>query len=56
MTVAQTLLEHDDARLTGREVLTYTAKVLFDPDFSIEIFLLGEPAEGARRSPPSSPS
>lgn len=32
--------------LTGRPVLTYHSQVLFDPDFSIEMFLLG-PAEGA---------
>jgi uncharacterized protein YbcI len=30
--------------LTGREVLTYQSQVVFDPDFSVEIFLLG-PAE-----------
>lgn len=38
------------ARLTGRPVLTYQSQVLFDPDFTIEIFLLGppgaEPASG----------
>ena len=31
------------ARLTGRRVLTYQSQVLFDPDFTIEIFLLGAP-------------
>ena len=31
------------ARLTGRRVLTYQSQVLFDPDFTIEIFLLGPP-------------
>jgi uncharacterized protein YbcI len=30
--------------LTGREVLTYQSQVVFDPDFTIEIFLLGQPA------------
>jgi hypothetical protein len=27
--------------LTGRPVLTYQSQVVFDPDFTIEIFLLG---------------
>ena len=31
-------------RLTGREVLTYQSQVLFDPDYTVEIFLLGGPA------------
>jgi uncharacterized protein YbcI len=30
-------------QLTGREVITYQSQVVFDPDFSIEIFLLGPP-------------
>jgi uncharacterized protein YbcI len=30
-------------RLTGRQVLTYQSQVVFDPDFTIEIFLLGPP-------------
>jgi uncharacterized protein YbcI len=30
-------------RLTGREVLTYQSQVVFDPDFTIELFLLGPP-------------
>lgn len=34
-------------RLTGREVLTYQSQVLFDPDFVIEIFLLGPPDPAA---------
>jgi uncharacterized protein YbcI len=29
-------------RLTGRKVLTYQSQVVFEPDFTIEIFLLGE--------------
>jgi uncharacterized protein YbcI len=29
--------------LTGRPVLTYHSQILFDPDFTIEIFLLGPP-------------
>jgi uncharacterized protein YbcI len=33
------------ARLTGREVLTYHSQVLFDPDHTIEIFLLGPPTD-----------
>jgi uncharacterized protein YbcI len=32
-------------RLTGREVLTYQSQVLFDPDFTVEIFLLGAPRD-----------
>lgn len=28
---------------TGRPVLTYQSQVLFDPDFTVEIFLLGRP-------------
>jgi uncharacterized protein YbcI len=28
-------------RITGREVLTYMSQVLFDPDYTVEIFLLG---------------
>ncbi|HEY1517315.1 MAG TPA: DUF2294 domain-containing protein [Solirubrobacteraceae bacterium] len=37
------------ARLTARPVLTYESQVLFDPDFVIEIFLLGplDPATGS---------
>jgi uncharacterized protein YbcI len=31
------------SRLTGRRVLTYQSQVVFDPDFTIEIFLLGSP-------------
>ena len=31
------------ARLTGRRVLTYQSQVVFDPHFTIEIFLLGPP-------------
>jgi len=30
--------------LTGRQVLTYQSQVVFDPDFTIEIFLLRPPA------------
>ena len=34
-------------RLTGRRVLTYESQVLFDPDHTVEIFVLGdEVAEG----------
>jgi uncharacterized protein YbcI len=29
------------SELTGRQVLTYQSQVVFDPDFTIEIFLLG---------------
>lgn len=29
------------SELTGRPVLTYHSQVLFDPDYSIEMFLLG---------------
>jgi uncharacterized protein YbcI len=29
------------SELTGRPVLTYQSQVVFDPDFTIEIFLLG---------------
>lgn len=29
------------SRVTGRTVLTYQSQVVFDPDFTIEIFLLG---------------
>jgi hypothetical protein len=28
-------------RLTGRQVLGYASQVMFEPDFVIEIFLLG---------------
>lgn len=31
------------ARLTGRRVLTYQSQVVFDPHFTIEIFLLSPP-------------
>lgn len=31
------------ARVTGHQVLTYASQVVFDPDFTIEIFLLGPP-------------
>ena len=34
-------------RLTGREVRTYQSQVLFDPDFTVEIFLLGDPVSVA---------
>jgi uncharacterized protein YbcI len=36
------------AELTGRPVLTYQSQVLFNPDFVVEIFLLGPPTDGAR--------
>jgi len=29
-------------RITGRRVLAYQSQVLFDPDYTIEIFVLGE--------------
>ncbi|MBA2724839.1 MAG: DUF2294 family protein [Actinobacteria bacterium] len=29
-------------RIVGRRVITYESQVLFDPDFCVEIFLLGE--------------
>ena len=28
-------------RLTGRKVLTYHSQILFDPDYTIEMFVLG---------------
>jgi len=31
------------SRLTGREILTYESQVVFDPNFTVEIFLLGGP-------------
>jgi hypothetical protein len=31
------------SQLTRRLVLTYQSQVVFDPDFTIEIFLLGPP-------------
>jgi uncharacterized protein YbcI len=31
------------ARLSGRRVLTYESQVLFDPDYTVEIFVLGPP-------------
>lgn len=33
-------------RLTGREVLTYQSQVVFSPDYTVEIFLLGPRACG----------
>jgi uncharacterized protein YbcI len=33
--------------LTRRKVLTYQSQVVFDPDFTIEIFLLGERTDGS---------
>jgi uncharacterized protein YbcI len=30
-------------RLSGRQVLTYESQVLFDPDYGVEIFVLGPP-------------
>ncbi len=36
------------ARLTGRQVLAYQSQVLFNPDFAVEIFLLGPPTDEAR--------
>ena len=35
------------ARLTGRKVLTYQSQVVFDPHYTIEIFLLGPPDPAA---------
>ena len=32
-------------RLSGREVLTYESQVLFDPDYMVEMFVLGPPLE-----------
>lgn len=32
-------------RVTGREVLTYQSQILFDPDYTIEMFVLGPPAD-----------
>jgi uncharacterized protein YbcI len=32
---------------TRRKVLTYQSQVVFDPDFTIEIFLLGERTDGS---------
>jgi uncharacterized protein YbcI len=29
------------SRLTGRTVLTYQSQIVFEPDFTVEIFLLG---------------
>ena len=34
-------------RLTGREVRGYASQVLFDPDFVVEIFLLGQRSAAA---------
>jgi uncharacterized protein YbcI len=31
-------------RISGRKVLTYESQVLFDPDYSVEIFVLGSGA------------
>jgi uncharacterized protein YbcI len=36
------------AELTGRPVLTYQSQVLFNPNFVVEIFLLGPPTDGER--------
>jgi uncharacterized protein YbcI len=35
-------------RITGRQVLAYQSQVLFDPDYTVEIFVLG--ADGADES------
>jgi uncharacterized protein YbcI len=34
------------ARLTGRRVVQYQSQVMFDPDYVVEVFLLGPPLEG----------
>ena len=31
-------------RISGREVLTYESQILFDPDYTVEMFVLGGPA------------
>ena len=32
-------------RITGFAVLTYESQILFDPDYTVEIFVLGQPHE-----------
>lgn len=38
-------------RLTGRRVRTYQSQVLFDPDYTVEIFLLGPAVERDAEEP-----
>jgi len=32
-------------RLSGRRVLGYGSQIMFDPDYSVEMFVLGEPVD-----------
>lgn len=34
-------------RISGRAVLTYQSQILFDPDYTVEIFVLGPPRDQA---------
>lgn len=38
-------------QITGREVLTYQSQVLFDPDYTVEIFVLGDGSPLGKPSP-----
>src|SRR4051794_12836276 len=42
-------------RITGRPVLTYTSQVLFDPDYTVEIFLLGDEVLSLKEPPAPAP-
>jgi uncharacterized protein YbcI len=35
-------------RIAGRRVLTYQSQVLFEPDYTVEIFVLGDDLHGQR--------
>jgi uncharacterized protein YbcI len=45
----QAAFEQAVERIAGRRVLAYQSQVLFDPDYTVEIFVLG--ADAAQESP-----
>jgi len=47
----QAAFEHAVERISGRRVLAYQSQVLFDPDYTVEIFVLGPDGAWERSTP-----